>query len=145
MEQAHDAAISALQLPLPSESCGHFFNILECKKRGEIVLDELNAVQNSVVVAMFKKWGTDRIGITPIAYTNFKGHKGPVPFPSGDLRQFGCSLDGPSYAETWVQAPGDPDSNAIGGTGDCFHPNEMGTKKFAQGVIKIVEQLKLGR
>jgi lysophospholipase L1-like esterase len=146
MEKAHEAIISQLKFPLPFESCGHFFNVLTCQDRGQTVVDELNGVQNSVVGDMFKKWGTDRIGITPIAYTNFKGHKGPVPslkLPPEHSR-FGCGQDGPLYTETWVQYPGDPDSNASG-TGDCFHPNDMGAKKFAEGVVKAVEKLKLGR
>jgi len=112
------------------------------------VVDELNGVQNSMVVAMFKKWGTDRMGITPIAYTNFKGHEGPVHLLP---KLLGCGQSGPSYAETWVQYFNDPEANAVPVVnGDCFHPNEAGAKKFAEGVIaegviKVVKKLKLGR
>jgi lysophospholipase L1-like esterase len=143
-EQAHAAPFRALKLPLPAESCGHIFNVLTCQNRGQNMFDELNDIQNRVVLAMFEKWGTDRIGITPIAYTNFEGHKGPV--PSFDPPLSGCGLDGPSYTETWVQYFNDPDANAFPHLGgDCFHPNEMGAKKFAEGIIKAVEKLKLGR
>jgi hypothetical protein len=99
-----------------------FVNVYE---RSEHVVHALNA-------AIMQAW--QRLGSPPYVrvatvHDAFRGHESPRPW---------CGTAPPDVAETWLQYPTDPDSNATAVGGDCFHPNRMGAERYAEAVTALV-------
>jgi len=135
-------------------SCGDYEYIvgssINCAERMEAAVRALNDafVQQVQVPLVGHTW--NRLRVVFGLHESFQGQESPSP-------SCGTYSEGPSEAETWVQYPGDPDSNSwipsitrkplisLRGipdeAGDCFHPNEQGARVYAEAVNKEAAKL----
>jgi len=74
------------------------------------------------------------MSVTAVLHLAFHGHESP---------KVVCGDDPPEISNTWIQYPGDPESNSPlplpirrkeEGPGDCFHPNEVGAATISDFV-----------
>jgi lysophospholipase L1-like esterase len=122
--------------PLPCES------FAACYERTERIAHGLNAALREVRASLP---GRARVRVARV-HDAFHGHESPAPI---------CGTAGPDAAETWIQHPQDPGSDsfpavppeieAVTGDwrGDCFHPNEEGSRAIAAAVDRAA--LAVGR
>lgn len=125
--------------------CGSLPTRMSCYERTEYALTSLNDALSALVLS---KADTQKIAFTPGLHEAFHadgGHEAPG-LGGGVLGGIGlCGFSGPGIRDTWIQYPGDPESNSVfamagvpnlGGAGDCFHPNRRGARAFAEAVVQ---------
>lgn len=131
------------------DSCGDFAYVvgsgIDCYERMEAAVRAMDdAFVQQVQIPLVGRT-RNRLRVVSGLHEIFQEHESP---------STSCGLDnkGPSEAQTWIQYPGDPNSNgwipdkvrillvkARGipdEAGDCFHPNEQGARIYAEAVSK---------
>ena len=134
---------NSLFFDLVFRSCNDIYGVLECYDRTEYLVHALNSGLVLDVFVPLNRAYPDQIRIAA-THGRFHGHESPQP---------SCGVDLPAVEDTWIQYPGDPDSNGevprwmrlITGEqyGDCFHPNENGAQALADAVDAAA--IRLGR
>jgi hypothetical protein len=126
--------------------CGDLPFRMSCYERSEYAIHGLNGAIAEIVERL-KSEGN--IVFTPDLHDAFHADGGhEAPGIGGFMRGVGlCGFDGPGTRDTWVQYPGDPESNSvfamagipqIGGAGDCFHPNQRGADAYARAIVSAL-------
>ena len=115
-------------------SCGLSYEA--CFRRATYAVSVLNGAYSSIRIDL---GNPERLQIAAVQ-SKFQGHKSPL-----------LACGGTSIAETYVQYPGDPNSNSLPASlplmpgwlvkrlpaqigGDCFHPNSLGASVYAKAV-----------
>jgi hypothetical protein len=125
-------------------SCNDLWGTLECYERTELAVETLN---NTLILEAFAPIANlypDQIDIAAFMHAAFSGHESP---------RYTCGTSLPGIEDTWIQYPGDPNSNAIypsvlkkiqpfvGLYGDCLHPNRKGAEAYAIAVSDAFRNL----
>lgn len=100
-------------------------------ERTEFLIHSLNA-------GITQTWiNLDRPSRLHLAFVHnvFHGHEAP-----GAPGITGCGFGPPSVADSWIQYPGDPNSNAPGL--EWFHPNAVGAAAIANMVIRSMPTIR---
>jgi lysophospholipase L1-like esterase len=123
-------------------ACTDILNTLDCYQRAYY---EVSGLNNALVLDVYVPLGRPAwLRVVPVEPL-FDGHAAPSPY---------CGDAAPGVNDTWIQYPGDPNSNGDvplvmnllvthNEHGDCFHPNEKGAAAIANIVNEYA--LKLGR
>jgi lysophospholipase L1-like esterase len=118
----------------PTNTSGAFWELVNPRclfvnvyQRTESLVHTLNA---SLTVA-WQRLGSPSAVHVATAHAAFHGHEAPHP---------SCGTAPPAVEDTWIQYPGDPDSNATPVGGECFHPNRRGAAAYAESVLAVVPE-----
>jgi hypothetical protein len=122
-------------------SCVDIWGELECYERTELVINQLNNALVLEAIVPIGQMYPNRVRVAGV-HEIFRGHESP---------KYACGFSAPGTNDTWIQYPGDPDSNSIPWawikkytgfkTGDCFHPNKKGAQALADAVFARAEVL----
>lgn len=119
--------------------CTDVLGTLACYERTEMLIGGLNTLYMLEVWAPLGRPGNFKVVPTDVLFAN---HESPQP---------ACGKVGAQVKDTYIQYPGDPNSNgevpAVVQTllthqkyGDCFHPNEKGAQAVADRVYKYLTE-----
>jgi len=113
----------------------------DCYARTEYAVHRLNS---ALIDLTLETGQLERLQVAAI-HESFHSHESPRPV---------CGLAAPQIANTWIQHPGDSNSNSFGnlpgwarkilpkkGGGDCFHPNDAGASAYADAVNQDVQRV----
>jgi lysophospholipase L1-like esterase len=116
----------------PTNTSGAFWELVSPRclfvnvyNRTEYLVQALNAS----LTGAWQRLGSPSAVHIATVHAAFHGHEAPRP---------PCGTVPPEIEETWIQYPGDPNSNATPVGGDCFHPNRMGAAAYAEAVLAVV-------